>query len=172
MKNPTPPSGTGTLNAARTTGRYNAARDLKRTRRDLVKSGCAWATQECLAARWDVEPQRFAQFEVDGHPAVACGDVEALGARFAIPFYERCIARLRASESASARDLRDLSEQATEQCAALQAGVRKAWADRKYSLDELDGIEADALAGVAGLSAVLAEIARMRNALRAQEQGE
>ena len=100
------------------------------------------------------------------------GDVEALGARFAIPFYERCIARLRASESASARDLRDLSEQATEQCAALQAGVRKAWADRKYSLDELDGIEADALAGVAGLSAVLAEIARMRNALRAQEQGE
>lgn len=156
MKNPTPPTGTTTFNKARTIGRYNAAQELKRTRKALVKSGHAWATQE-----------RLAQFEVDGGngAALVCGDVEALGARFAIPFYQRCIARLQAEAEPAPRDLRDLAEMATERCAAFTAAVREARRDGEIDLRELDLLDAELAASEAQTAASRAELARLRAVL-------
>lgn len=167
MKNPTPPTGVTTFNKARTIGRFNAAQELKRTRKALVKSGHAWATQERLAECWDVEPQRFAQFEVDGGngAALVCGDVEALGARFAIPFYQRCIARLQAEVEPAPRDLRDLAEMATERCAAFTAAVREARRDGEIDLRELDLLDAELAASEAQTAASRAELARLRAVL-------
>mgnify|MGYP003534956102 CR=1 FL=1 len=92
MKNPTPPTGTSRFNRARVTGRFNAAEDLAATQKALVKSGASWATRAKLADLLDMSPQAFDALCGDGDPAVTCGDVEALGARFALPFYRRRIA--------------------------------------------------------------------------------
>ena len=103
--------------------------------------------------------------------AIACGDVEALGARFAIPYYQRRIARLQATLPAPARDLRDLAEMATERCAALIKGVREARKDGHVDAAEYDELDAQAMAAEADLAAVRAEIARGRAALKASEEG-
>ena len=162
MKNPT----SQTFSPARVTGRFNAARDLKATSRALVKSGHAWASIARCAAVLDVSPEYFRQLCGDGDPAIACGDIEALGARFAIPFYQRRLARMHALVTATGRDLRDLAEIATEHCTALVAGVREAARDKKFTADELDDIDARTMAAEADLAAVRAETARMRAALR------
>lgn len=162
MKNPTPPTGTSTFVAARVTGRYNAARDLKATSRALVKAGHAWASIARCAAALGVSDEYFRQLCGDGDPAIACGDIEALGARFAIPFYQRRIARLQALLSPSPQDLRDLAEMATERCAALIAAVREARRDGHVDAGEYDELDARAMAAEADLAAVRAEIARGR----------
>lgn len=166
MKNPTPPTGTSTFNEARTVGRFHAARDLKFTSRALVKAGHAWASMARLAAVLGFSDEYFRQLCTDGDPAVADGDVEALGPRFAIPYYERRLARMRAMLPASSRDLRDLAEIATEHCTSLTKGVREAARDGKYTAEELDAVDAVAMAAEAEVAAVRAQTARMRAALR------
>lgn len=171
MKNPTPSTGISTFTPARVTGRYNAARDLKATSRALVKAGHAWASIARCAEILGISPEGFRQFTVDGDPAIACGDVEALGARFAIPFYQRRLARLQAMLPATQRDLRDLAEMATERCAALIKGVREARKDGHVDAAEYDELDAQAMAALADIAAVRAEIARGRAALKASEDG-
>jgi len=169
VKNPTPPTGVSTFVPARVTGRYNAARDLKATSRALVKAGNAWASIARCAEILGISPEGFRLFTVDGDPAIACGDVEALGPRFAVPFYQRRLARLQAMLPATQRDLRDLAEMATERCAALIKGVREARKDEHIDEAEYDELDAQALAAEADIAAVRAEIARGRAALRARE---
>lgn len=171
MKNPTPPTGISSFVAARVTGRYNAARDIKATSRALVKEGHAWASIAKCAQALGVSDEYFRQLTTDGDPAIACGDVEALGARFAIPYYQRRLARLQAMLPAPVRDLRDLAEMATERCAALIKGVREARKDGHVDAAEYDELDAQAQAALADIAAVQAEIARGRAALKASEGG-
>lgn len=146
--------------------RLHAAEDLKATSRGLVKSGYAWASLARCAAALGVSDEYFRQLCGDGDPAIACGDVEAIGPRFAIPYYQRRLARMLARVTATGRDLRDLAEIATEHCTALVAGVREAARDGRVTADELDDIDARTMAAEADLAAVRAETARMRAALR------
>jgi len=122
VKNSTPPCGTSRFNKARVTGRFNAAEDLLLTQRSLAKAGNCWATQERLADLLEMSPQAFAALCGDGQPAIADGDVEALGARFAVPYWRRRIARMEALTT-TPMGMRDAAEQAVEAGRAM--GVTK-----------------------------------------------
>jgi hypothetical protein len=163
----TPAVGTSRLIAARVTGRLHAAEDLDATSRALVAQGKAWATHAKLADALDVSPQRFDDLCKDGDPAIADGDVEALGARFAVPYWRRRIARMEAALGRCSIDLRDLALDVMGRVGQLAARVRLAAADDHYDARELDEIEAITLGAQAELAAVMAACAAARAKLRA-----
>jgi hypothetical protein len=165
---PTPPGGTPRLSEARVIGRQHAAADLDATSRALVAQGKPWATHAKLADALGVSPQRIDDLCKDGDPAIADGDVEALGARFAVPYWRRRIARMEAALGGSTLDLRDLALDVTGRVGALAARVRLAAADGRYDAREIADIEALTLGAQAELAAVMAACAATRAKLRAE----
>lgn len=164
----TPPGGTPRLSAPRVIGRQHAAEDLAATSRALVGAGKAWATHARLAETLGITPQRFDQLCGDGDPAIADGDVEALGARFSLAYWRRRIARVEAALGPCALDLRDLALDVAGRVGTLATRVRVAAADGRYDAGELDEIEAHTLAAQADLAAVMAACAAARAKLRTE----
>lgn len=163
---PTSSSGTARLSRGRVIGRQHAAEDLEATSRALVSQGKPWATHARLAEALDVSPQRFDDLCKDGDPAIADGDVEALGARFAVPYWRRRIARLEAALGLHCGDLRDLALEVMGRVGTLATRIRAAAEDDRYDARELDEIEAHALGAQAQITAVLSACAAARAKLR------
>lgn len=130
------------------------------------RSGDQGATFRGLGKRTGLQHQHIHEWTLalSGRtPKVA--QVLELGGAVAVGFFEILLAKLR-SRGVPACDLRHLALGAVSSSGQLANEVRKAFADDRLELEEIDQIQAAAMRLQADASAVLSECARARLALR------
>ncbi len=149
---------------ARVKARANAARDLHDTLTTLVCEGEPGATLRAVAERLGISHTHMQRLCGDGDPAIACGDVEAMGARIAVAYYARRLARCRDASDlrGPARDLRDLALDTISAVGAFAERLRVSLEDGVIDDMELARIESAAFTLQSKIAVVLSACAEMR----------
>ena len=163
-----PPGGAARTKLAphRVTWRSRAAVVLRDALAAQVARGVAAASQRAVADRLGISHTAMQRLVGDGDPAIAFGDVLAMGASIAIPVLESAIEALRASApKPMRRDLEDVAFAAQEAVGTLAKEVRAARADGHVDLVEVARIEAAAWAMKGEAANMLSQCVEIRAGL-------